>query len=495
MKKGIISIFVILLLLIAGCSNSPDQTNLAPPDADPGITATVPAVDLHSASSKKTVKWAVPEVYSISAAALDHVNRLLAEKECDFTLSFIPIEFGGYTQACLDYQSRNGALDIVTIGLSDPQSLRGKLLLDGYFAPMDDFLNENPEIKALFSANQWKSASISGTIYLIPSWPNYSSVRYAFGNGVSDADLSEFTGSVEQLDSLLSLATEEAPVFFDADIQHLLPFDIVAGVALSHQTGKAVNVFSDEGYGKLIRLLNSLYVSNRLVIPSDGELPESNDTYSAYITMNADWQPPGGYLLRERKPYVASRLIGLGVPSASENRENAFMLLKLLFTDTTLANLLIYGEQNVDYILVDGYACKPNGTPADSFLNEFSLGAALYKGVYPSKSPQWNATRPQNMASDPVDYINRNSIPSPFLGFYPDVSGYEEQVSMLTRIVSEYKDQTPVWKAKPGSDLDTPFDMDFEKALASINNRMQEAKIDEWLAEVNRQLDSFRSRP
>lgn len=495
-KKVLIGVLVVLFTLFGGCKSSSDKKIIIDSVVDQNENSAVNAVDPQSRQRLNTVKWAVPDVYSVSADTLKHINKFLEEKELDFEIQFIPLDFNNYMQACLDYENKNGPLDIVSVGLSDSQSIRGKLLNDGYCASINVFLTDNPEIKSLFSEDQWKSGSLEGVYYLFPSWPNYNKLRYAFNDSdVSDADLKDFSGTVQQMVELWSRATKEKPIFIDVEIERLLPFDLVAGVAISHETGQAVNVFSEEGYGELIRYLNSLYVSRRLALPSPEGAQDNHYSYTAYITANAKWKPPKGYLLRESKPYVVSRLVGVGVRSASANLEKVFSFLKLLYSDAELANLLIYGEQDVDYKVVDGYAFKPDGTPADSFINELCLGASIYKGVLPSKSIGWGETRPQNLGPNPVKYIEENTLPSPILGFYPDVSGYEEQVAMLERIVIQFMNQTPVWQVVPGEDNNVLPNMGIEDAMAFINNKMKEADIDEWLVEVNRQLEEYGIHP
>jgi hypothetical protein len=252
----------------------------------------------------------------------------------------------------------NRPLDILFFGDYDWLEVRGRLLREGYCEPLGDFLADNPDIRALYSEKQWKTVSWQGVNYLFPCYPTYNKLRYAFRPDGAGGGLEGLTGTTAQLAALWASATEDAPLFWAGDTQQLLPFELLMGVALSHETGRAVNPFSDEGYGELIRVLNELYITDRVVVTFGGDTLLETDEYAAYVVGPAfgfqDWDPPETYLQHETKLYMPCAQPGLCVRSESLHKEKAFAVLKEVYTNPELVNLLIYGEPEADYILKDG---------------------------------------------------------------------------------------------------------------------------------------------
>jgi len=244
-----------------------------------------------------------------------------------------------------------------------------------------------------------------------------------------------------------------------------------------------VDVFSDDGYGKIFRLLNSLYLNNA-ILNADINYPISTvNEYNSYITKTVGWNAPEGHIVKEDKQFIFSHLMGLGIRSDSLMINEALDLINLVHINPELVNFLIYGEKDVDYILIDGYPYTPDNNPIMSYINELGLGFGLFNGLIPSQmNNRWVEIRPQHMTPSPHVYMELNTHPSPFIGFYPDTSGYEQTINALERIIATNITNT-IWLSN-----------DLEITLNNINQQMINVGLDEWLNEVNRQLDDFFSR-
>jgi hypothetical protein len=120
------------------------------------------------------------------------------------------------------------------------------------------------------------------------------------------------------------------------------------------------------------------------------------------------------------------------------------------------------------------------------------FGWGLYNGLYPSANPV-SPLRPQDL-ENPVQYVEEIALPSAFLGFYPDATGFEAQIAAFKQLVNTYLDYSPIWMASEDAVGLEPTDTlggDIETAMAYLNQTMKDEGIDDWLAEVNRQLDEF----
>ena len=73
--------------------------------------------------------------------------------------------------------------------------------------------------------------------------------------------------------------------------------------------------------------------------------------------------------------------IVMGVSAQSAHPDEAFKLLSALYTNEELANILAYGEENVDYAIEDGRAVLlEEGTQSERLIQELqrrSLGNTL----------------------------------------------------------------------------------------------------------------------
>ncbi|GHV18820.1 hypothetical protein FACS189425_08380 [Clostridia bacterium] len=429
------------LMLLAGCDAAPATNSPSSPQNPPPIPP---------ANTDVVVRWGVPDIYHISDEALSRANGLLAEK--GFSIEFVLTDIIEYEQTTPENRP-----DIMPLGTMENGGVSEGLLLDGEFAPLDGFLHDNPEIAVLYSEVQWQSSAINGVHYTIPAWLGFLPPHKLLNPDIfSKSDLDAFD-SPGRLGALLRRATKNTPLLFDGDMSALCPWlDAAYGVGFSHETGRAVSLFSEEGYGDIMRVLSELYKA--------GGVAENTDSFSICVTAaGSETILPTNYLSWQGKPFVTSNLKGLAVSVSSPRQAQALELLKFLYTDSEFAALLLCGEAG-----------------KDTFINEMSLGYGRFPGLPPS-SDALLSHRPQNLG-DAADFVQNNTQPSPFIGFVPDTRGFESTIDALREINNQWLLTAPIWKATAG---------EYEARLAEVTGRLKAAGIDEWLSELNRQLDEW----
>ena len=159
------------------------------------------------------------------------------------------------------------------------------------------------------------------------------------------------------------------------------------------------------------------------------------------------------------------------IPASCEEPEKAMQMLNLMYTDPTVANLIMYGVEGVHYQrltddpdiispLSSGYA-GPSGW---AYCNQYI--AYLWEGFDPDI---WEQT----------EEMNRNADRSPALGFRFDSAPVSDQLYRCNKVAEEYLTLLGQGLADP------------EETLPVLQKELKEAGIEEIIAEKQRQLDRF----
>ena len=107
----------------------------------------------------------------------------------------------------------------------------------------------------------------------------------------------------------------------------------------------------------------------------------------------------------------------IGISKNTENLDAVADLLGLLYNGEKYGNLLIYGIQNVDYKLSDGYVVNMDGTDAyENYLTKMCLN--LFINLYPVRDELFTDNRKETYFA-----FYDNVKVSPFIGFEADNAG------------------------------------------------------------------------
>ena len=117
---------------------------------------------------------------------------------------------------------------------------------------------------------------------------------------------------------------------------------------------------------------------------------------------------------------------GCGVPSTCEDKESACKFVNMLYTNPDVMNVLVHGEQGVDYEVEDGCAVRYE----DAFYNgNFVTGDNLMT---------WPLALNGSDFHERVREANDNVEMSPFFGFVIDTEELSLTISQITTVNDQY---------------------------------------------------------
>lgn len=167
------------------------------------------------------------------------------------------------------------------------------------------------------------------------------------------------------------------------------------------------------------------------------------------------------------------------IGAGCEDPERAALVLNEFFTNKELSNLLAWGIEGEDYVIVDensgsGVIAYPEGKDAST------VGYSQFcKFGFPNNFNQYvmEGTDPDLWAN--MDEFNRSSEVSMALGFSFDVTPVADQIAACTNVVNEYSFPLLTGQLNPST------------ALPEFQQKLADAGINEIIAEKQAQLDAW----
>ena len=164
------------------------------------------------------------------------------------------------------------------------------------------------------------------------------------------------------------------------------------------------------------------------------------------------------------------------IPVTCQNSIKAMQYLNLIHSDAMLINLMLFGQENVNY-------------EKTALLKLDIIPEANWYGVHGGAWTVGN-TRLQYVLSN--EDINKNAylqvyaddaIPTPSLGFRFDRKNVRDQVAAVNAVISQYGPPLLCGQVDP----DDP-----KVGIAAMNAALKEAGVDEVIAEIQRQYDEWK---
>ena len=165
------------------------------------------------------------------------------------------------------------------------------------------------------------------------------------------------------------------------------------------------------------------------------------------------------------------------INQACEDPIAAMQVLNAFYTDPYLSNLLMWGEENVDYVVTeDGHITFPEGIDANNAEYYHTMNWLLPNQFI---AHIWEG--------DPLDLweqtetFNENAATSKALGFSFDNSSYSSEYTALSNIYDEYSKQLTYGFIEPAT------------GLAEMVEKMESAGLDDYIAAKQAALDEWAS--
>ncbi len=198
----------------------------------------------------------------------------------------------------------------------------------------------------------------------------------------------------------------------------------------------------------------------------------SKGEYSSQVGREIDFVP-----LFEGKEFSNTAGINVAwvIPAASEHKEAAMKLLNLMFTNSELETLYLWGVEGENYQLTsDGYATYVEGEDAGSALFHSNTGF-----IAPNRYIALFWEGDQYVSEEDIKEHNRLAEKSIAMGFVFDNTAVSDEVLSCTEVLEEYR----VLLEMGAVDVDV--------VLPEFLQALKQAGIDTVIAEKQAQLDEF----
>ena len=257
-------------------------------------------------------------------------------------------------------------------------------------------------------------------------------------------------------------------------------------VVFGEESNKAYSYYETEAFQKLSKFnrelsLEGLYnddvtikynerdsrMQSGLYLWVEGSLGKENEIIDA-VKQNAPEAVLKSYLLAPEKPKYVNAAGGevICIPNSSKNPEGAIRFLNWLYTSQDNYNMALYGVKDVDYTIEDGRISRING---DEFF---------YEWMFRNKNYQMFGPETDQAFIDEYAQWDDNAALSESFGF---AFNNEKVKDTETKLNEAAKSLAAI---RSGF---VDFDTEYPKAIAEL----KAAGIDEYVAEVQRQLDEF----
>lgn len=511
MKKKTGNIYAIILLLavvvgvglyLNGCQSKLGDEKANKEETSVGSGKNSQKIDVEQelvSREKGDVIWTISDDVQVNEKYLNIFNDKLKKEGYDCQLKFQYLGLDDYDKK-VENVLKNGQTDIVLAGQStdDTPNPTEVLSRKGLLLCLDDYLQSDAgrELSEEYESPLWGSVKIDGHIYTIPNGI-YDDGRYCvvFNNKYIDAEKSKgFRGDLLSLDRYLSDDVKKNPenkeLLWDwntTDLASVMGYYEKYGVFFGGKTGEIKTPYESKEISAFFEMLYQL--NRKKCIASESTFSEDlgedykkikdkikKRNFSILLTKETDIiRNMGNDVTVVPLDFVPNfgRAGGTnGICAASENVDNALLILSLLHTEDTFAHLLLYGKEGEDYKLSEGKIITENG-PGVELIDVLGIFRSSYPGEEDTVYTQ--DIRQQKKAI----YRSEHCKTSVLSGFQIDEKALsQEEIDAGTKIL-KYMD---VWKSEA-----------FPKKFEEIKQKSRE-DMKNLLKEISRQLEAWKEK-
>ena len=159
----------------------------------------------------------------------------------------------------------------------------------------------------------------------------------------------------------------------------------------------------------------------------------------------------------------------IGISKNTDKLDAIIDFLGILYGEEKYGNLLLYGKQDEDYILKDGYVADVDGKERKEFYNHFTkTNLNLFINTHPVKGEGFDSNRKEDYFS----FYDSMKL-SPFVGFHP----IHEKSGVISQDFDEFIESLTVNK----------FDEEYKKYTA----KLKADGMDEYISSVRKQWEEY----
>ncbi|MEW4225719.1 ABC transporter substrate-binding protein [Rossellomorea marisflavi] len=482
MKKiGILSLVLLLLTgVLAACSGSGSEKSSG-----------------DSTDEEVKLTWyMIGTPQKDTKAVMKEVNKYTKEK-INATIDMKMLDWGEYNDRMQVITTSGENYDIAfTSSWANNYALNAR---KGAFLGLNDLMDKHgKDMKKLIDPAFLEGAQIDGELYAIPANKEVGQQAVlSFNNELvkkHNLDISN-VNSIADLEPLLKvikekeknvtpIATFDAYLPFDSILQEELPF----AFRLDGNTDEVVNKYEEDITMETLKTMHEYYkkgyIQKDAATSTDSwplETPNWFVRKEIYQPYAEDvWSRSAGYEIVTRElhePYIFNNSVTgsmQAISATSKNPERAMMFLNLLNSDEYLRNLLDKGIKGTHYEENEDGTIKDLPARVENYnMPSFAIGNQLILKLYEDDpKDKW----------EKFEEFNKNSTPSPALGFYFDSNPVRTEIAAISNVTSEFSPALLKGAVDP------------EEYLPAFNKKLKEAGMEKVLDEIQKQYDEWKKK-
>jgi len=494
MKKVIsmLLVFAMCIACLTGCGGSESNAG--------GATGTEVGGGASGEVEKVVILYPGEETDAMANFIANDLNPRLRE-EVGIEVEFIYRGWDQYWEQKDIMLGTETAIDLYWDGLPDLASMVNK----SHCQPLDELIATYcPDLLKVFPESQLAGGVVDGVQYGIPS--AYAPSSCMFQLVCVRQDILEAVGmteikTAEDLKEFAKRAKEQFPEMNGpADVifkpltryfseEQLTPCAFSDIVVYQEETRKAACFYETEGFKEVAKFNASMYADSLYqdelstnynerdsrmqqgtYLWVEGSLGKENEIINA-VRANAPDAVLKTYLLKPEADHYVTACGGevLCVPYSAENPEGAMKFLNWMYSSQENYLFCLYGNEGENYDLVDG-RIQLKDPAFEGYFYEWMFRNANYTLFTTDVADEYIAT---------YETWDDGAKTSDVIAFHFDNANVVEIETAINEVANQYLN--PIMYGF------VDFDSNYEDALA----KLKEAGIDEYVAEVQRQLDEF----
>ncbi len=440
------------------------------------------------------ITFTVPDICRIEENNLRHLNEALKEDGYSYRMQINYLEYETYTER-LKEALKNGDTDIAFLGLDNEGNSNSvyTLIHSGLLLNLDEILSQEngAALYQAFPQALWEAVKCDRHIYSIPSvLANDEGVYAAFNRDyVADDEIEAWDGSIEGIYEIIKNTEwdkEDSPRFqyliSGYSFEDMIGCEIRNGLLFDYELLTVENPLESEKFTDYLKVLEQMkkdgfmtdsvsYLSNSDTNNTEVLQTVEEGNYMVALSYGAvdEAFQKDNVAVKKINPYLSSRINGsVGISRNCENLEDVVEFLKLFYEDGKYGNLLLYGQEDVDYKVTDGVACHMDGSALENaYLSKLCFN--LFVNICPVEGENYVTNRKEEFFSF-YDGIKM----SPFIGFEPDTDGTDN----IGKDMDEF--------------MDSLTDKTVEEAVRRTGNKLASDGMEEYLSRVQSQWEEYR---
>lgn len=441
----------------------------------------------------KIITFAVPDICKIDDDKLQHFNDELIKDGHSYMLKIKYLEYDEYA-GLLEDELKNGETDIAFLGLGDASGSNNiyTLINSGLILNLDEILSQESGA-ALYNAfpqNLWESVKCDKHIYSIPSvLVNDQGVYAAFNRDyIADDDIDEWDGSIEGIYEIIKNVewnNSNAPRFQylinDYSFEDMIGCEIRYGLIFDYDSLSVENPLESEKFIGYLKVLDQMKKDGYMTASisyfgnpglGDAEVLKNVESGDYLVALSSGAVDEvflkDNITVKTVKPYLSSRINGsIAISGNTDDIDDVVDFLGLFYGDGKYGNILLYGQEDSDYKVIDGVACNMDGTdPDDEYISKLCLN--LFVNIYPVRGENYMNNRKNEFFS----FYDSMEL-SPFIGFEPDTAEINNISNDMDEFMTSLKDKT------------------VDEAIGNAGDKLISDGIDEYLNSVKSQWEEY----